>query len=72
MTKFYVTFTRISRLRNHYVEIQAYTIREATSVANNLFKNVDMVWYPDKFTHRLMFPRGCFAIIKSEEFVKEL
>lgn len=64
MKKFYVKFRKNTFLANHYVTINAFDINEATSIANSIFKNVDMVYYEEKFNKSLYF-KGELAEIKS-------
>ena len=49
MNHFYVTFRKNSILATNFVKIEAETIDTATARANAIFKNVDMVYYADKF-----------------------
>ena len=49
MNHFYITFRKNSVLATNFVKIEADTIDKATARANAIFKNVDMVYYADKF-----------------------
>ena len=68
MKKFYVTFRKLSRLRNHYAVITAYSIKDASSIANEIFKNVDKVFYEEKFT-RAMYYKGRIAEVRQDNFL---
>jgi hypothetical protein len=46
---FYITFRKNSVLAGNFVKIEADNIDTATARANAIFKNVDMVYYADKF-----------------------
>ena len=49
MNHFYITFRKNSVLAGNFVKIEADNIDIATARANAIFKNVDMVYYADKF-----------------------
>jgi hypothetical protein len=56
MKTFYITFRKNSVLADNFVRIEADTIDKATARANAIFKNVDMVYYADKFDRPELTP----------------
>jgi hypothetical protein len=56
MNHFYITFRKNSILASNFVRIESDNIDTATKRANAIFKNVDMVYYPDKFDSSNLTP----------------